>query len=355
MEQTMHKFPSIEQFRNVIQQVTHRARYRGEDEDGQPIYEDCELPTLKFKGTIKLHGSNAGIVYTYDHLNVNYAVHAQSRSRILTPTSDNAGFAAFLHTRSTTKLLSKLMMAVSRESGEDGLGYTPETVKVFGEWCGGNIQKGVAINGLDKMFVIFGIKIDNMWVSDEVLSQVKNEEENIYNILDYPTYEVDIDFNNPKVAAEIMSKMTEDVEKECPVGKAFGNEGIGEGIVWRCVEEGFKRSRYWFKTKGDKHKSSGTKEKVPVDVERVNSMNELVNVLVTESRLKQGFDYLKEHGKPFDRSSTGPYLKWLYDDVIKEELDTIMENGFEPKEISGAISNKGRKYFFEEIDNGIGL
>lgn len=354
MAQEMHKFPSIEQLRHVIENVKHRAQWTGkEDENGDPIYdEEAVLPTLNFIGTVKLHGTNAAIVYTWNHLEVNYDVHAQSRTRIITPTSDNAGFAAFVATRNTEKILSDIMRAVVNEQD---LGYTPEAVKVYGEWCGGNIQKGVAINGLDKMFVIFGIKIDKMWVSDSVLHKIVNEDEKIYNILHFPTYEMEVNFNEPKVAADKMGKLVEQVEKECPVGKEFDSIGVGEGIVWRCINKGYEGSKYWFKTKGDEHKSSGSKEKVAIAPEIVAAKEELVGILVTESRLRQGLDHLRENNLKFDRSSTGPYVKWVYEDVIKEELDTIMANGFEPKEISSMISNKARKWFFDKIDVDLGL
>ena len=55
-------------------------------------YHDIPLPTLTFTGTVKVHGTNAAIVRLKDG-----TIYAQSRSRIITPTSDNAGFAAFVH------------------------------------------------------------------------------------------------------------------------------------------------------------------------------------------------------------------------------------------------------------------
>lgn len=354
MEEKVYKMPSIEQFRNVIHQVNHKARYVGEDNiTGEIIYDTTEgiLPTLEYRGSVKLHGTNASIVYVWNPSAFEYQMQAQSKSQIITPMNDNAGFAAFAYTINSEAILSQIMKVYG-----DDLGYTPEVVRVYGEWCGGNIQKGVAINGLDKMFVIFAIKIDNIWLSDDKLSKIKLPDSRIYNILDYPTYSISIDFNNPKIAANTMSQLVDNVEKECPVGKAFGIEnGIGEGIVWVCLTEGWTQSRYWFKTKGDEHKSSGTKEKVPIDIERVNSINDLVDNFLTESRLMQGLDQLREHNLELSKKSTGFYVKWVSDDVIKEELDTIMGNGFEPKEITSVIANKARKWFFNNLDEGIGL
>lgn len=352
MEKKMYKFPSIEQFRTVIKDVDHRTRYMGVDEEtGHPIMNrgEVEHPVLNFKGTVKLHGTNAAIVYTWNPSTFDYEFHAQSRKNIITPEKDNAGFAAFAHTRNTEQLLSKVMKAVGN------LGYTPEVVRIYGEWCGGNVQKGVALNGLDKMFVIFAIKIDKIWLTDDQLSQVKNEEEKIYNILDFPTYEIAIDFNNPKESVNKMVEITEAVEKECPVGKAFGNSGIGEGVVWRCIDEGWSSSKYWFKVKGEKHQSSKTKTLAPVDIERVNNIKELVDNFVTESRLNQGLEQLKMEGLEVSRKNVGVFLKWIYNDIVKEELDTIMGNGFEPKELSGTISNKARNWYFEMENKSVGL
>ena len=50
-----------------------------------------------------------------------------------------------------------------------------------------------------------------------------------------------------------------------------------------------------FKAKGEAHQSSKTKNKVPVDIERVNDINKLVDSFLTESRLNQGIDFLIEN------------------------------------------------------------
>jgi len=346
------KFPSIEQFRSVIREVNHRARYVGQDADtNEPIYNEgeVEMPTLTFRGSVKLHGTNAAIVYTWNPLKFDYEFHAQSRKNIITPTKDNAGFAAFAHTRNTEQLLAQIMKAVG------DLGYTPEVVKIFGEWCGGNIQKGVALNGLDKMFVIFAIKVDKTWLTESQLSSVKNHEEKIYNVLDYTVYRINIDFNNPEKAVNNMVDLTIAVEEACPIGKAFGNEGIGEGIVWTCISEGYEASRYWFKTKGEKHQSSKTKTLIPVDVERIDNIKGLVDNFVTESRLNQGLEQLKEQGLEVERRNVGTFLKWVFNDIVKEELDTIVENGFDPKDLSNSISTKARIWFFEEENKAVNL
>ncbi len=52
----MVKYSSIEQFKNVIKEVTNNTRYEGKDENGKNVYNNAMLPVLRFKGTTKLHG-----------------------------------------------------------------------------------------------------------------------------------------------------------------------------------------------------------------------------------------------------------------------------------------------------------
>ena len=344
MKDKLYRFPSIEAFRHAIKEVEHRTWYTGNDEQGHPIYDkSIPLPKLNYKGSIKLHGTNAGIIFSWNPTAFDYEFHTQSKGNVITPTKDNMGFAAFAYTSPINDLLQQIMRSVT-------LDYTPEVIRVYGEWCGGNIQKSVGITGLDKMFVIFAVKLDNIWLDAETLSTIELPEDNIFNIFKFPTFDITIDFNNLDSTAVKLAELTNMIEDECPVAKSFGvDNGTGEGIVWRCVTEGWTESRFWFKHKGPKHSvtKSKNKNKVAIDVERVNSIKELVDKIVTEARLLQGIDYLKENNLELSRKSLGPYMKWLFNDVVKEELDTIVENGFEPKEISGAISNKGREWFFK--------
>lgn len=352
MDKKVFKFPSIEQFRTVIGNVNHKARFLGLGCDDEPLYDEAEgiLPTLDYRGSVKLHGTNAGIVYRWNMLTFEYETQFQSRTNIITPDSDNAGFARAMSAVNTDTILKQIMRV------KNDLGYTPETVRVFGEWCGKGIQKKVGICEIDKMFVIFAVKVDDIWLTDDELKDIGMAENRIFNILTFPTYEVTIDFNDPKIAAETMSQMVEKVEKECPVAKAFGvDNGTGEGIVWVCTTEGWRDSKFWFKTKGEEHKVSKTKDKVPVDIERVNSINALVDVVLAEGRLEQGLAFLKENDHPLDRSSTGHYVKWVVTDVEKEELDTITENGFTMKDVGKSVSDKARKWFFKKLDSLVGL
>ncbi len=196
----MKEYPSIEQFRNIIRQVREKQDYVGKDEEGNAIYQHVgDYPTLKFKGTVKLHGTNASVVKYSDR------VEFQSRSRVLSLEEDNAGFMNAMATKDLDFLFSNFS--------------ANEYIAIYGEWCGGGIQKGVAISSLPKMFVIFGIKVDDVWV--DLPSNLYKNEIGIYNILQFPTYEVEIDFNTPELVQNQIIEMTLAVEECCPVGKFF--------------------------------------------------------------------------------------------------------------------------------------
>ena len=100
----MIKYPSIEQFRNIIRAVKSKHDFKGKDESDNPIYlHDSPYPILKFKGTVKLHGTNAAIVkhkvgiLTY-----------QSRERELSLGSDNAGFMLAMSNVDTSNLFKDI-------------------------------------------------------------------------------------------------------------------------------------------------------------------------------------------------------------------------------------------------------
>lgn len=354
----MIKMPKIGQYKDIFREVKHRATFVGLDDAGEAIYNPhAILPTLHFKGTVKLHGTNAAIVYNWNPLSHDYVTHTQSRNNIITPQNDNAGFSTFAYTAVNDGiplfdiLISKIIKA------SPTMEYTPQTISIFGEWCGGNIQDKVALNKLPKMFVIFSIKIDDVWMSVDKLQTISCEEVKVYNILDFPSFDMYIDFNKAEVFSNKLGELTLEVEKECPVSKKLGAEGIGEGIVWKCVTEGYTESRFWFKVKGDEHaKGSGkVKTLAPVDIERFENIKKLVDDLVTERRLEQGFEYFQEMNIPVERKNIPVYIKWVIGDVVAEELNTIVENGFEVKDVSSEISKKARDAFFAKENSLLGL
>lgn len=342
-------FPDIKQFRNVIRNIKHQATYIGKDENEQPLYDPNQpLPILKAIGTVKLHGTNASVCFDAKH-----GFWAQSRSNVITPEKDNAGFAFFAHNNEA--IFMKMIHAVAHEHQID---LQNNTICIYGEWAGQRIQKGIGIAELDKFFAIFALKVrphhedePSYWLDE---SQLKAPDQRIFNINDFTTYEVEIDFQQPGAAQNKMVAMMAEVEKECPVAKALGVSGTGEGIVFKTW---YKGNRHLWKVKGEKHSNSKVKKLKKVDNAKIQLINETAQKVTPAWRLEQmyqkTFDTL--NGGIPNKEGTGDFLRNVIQDVMKEDLDLIADAGLEPKQVNGAISKIARIWLFEQLDKEVGL
>lgn len=333
----MYPFPSINQFRNVVAHVRRQAAFIGLDAAGAAILNPAPVyPKLTFNGTVKLHGTNAAVVSGPEGITF------QSRERVLTREQDNAGFMA--HMEQHVGALVKLFASIARNHN---LLDDNHVIAVYGEWCGGNIQRGVAITGLPKMFVVFAIKVNNQWVS--IPKGFGNVSASITNIQVFDSWAIEIDFEHLESAQNRLGELTAEVEACCPVGKALGVEGVGEGIVWRCHSD--PSSEFWFKVKGEKHSASKVKTLASVDVEAVAQVNDFVAMAVTEARLEQGLQNLiNEQLKPFAMTSMGDFIRWIHQDVLKEEADTIQANGIDYKKLGGPIALAAKRWFVNKLN-----
>lgn len=328
-------FPSIEQLRNVVKNVRESCDYHNVD-----------YPVIQFTGTVKIHGTNASVVYD----TTTQKLWCQSRENIISVERDNAGFAWFVQNRE--QYFKHQLQAIAHDRGFEGL------VVVFGEFAGKGIQKGVAVSEVDKFFCVFDVYFakanDNKFYDKNYVNLFNDPDQRIFNVDMFPKWTIDIDFNNPGAVSEQLEKITYDVEQECPVGKYFGVTGIGEGVVWQSKTTdnipGFR-----FKVKGEKHSVSKVRKGTGVAAiapEVLAGIEEFVNYSVTEQRLEQGIQRIfVEQGKQPDIKETGSFLKWLFSDVMKEEHDVLAASGLEPKHVSSAISSRGRNWFIRYLDN----
>lgn len=325
-------YPSIEQYRNAIRRVTDHARYIGRDENGDAVFDLTKpAPTLTYRGTVKLHGTNAAIGL---HRSNNNEIWFQSRENVISVGKDNAGFASRFHGRNLDNIFSSL-------SGDK--------ILIFGEWCGQGIQQNVAISQLPKMFVIFDILIDGVWQPKSVVEKIKDESLSIFNIYDYQTEEITIDFGFPEKSQNQLVELTLKVADQCPVGKSFGVSGIGEGIVWSCITSGYEDPQFKFKVKDERHAAKGSKPKVlaEVDAQAVANIKAFVSLVVRESRCRQGIDKMRERGLKTDRSCLGNYVNWVFDDVVKEETDVAVASNIELGKAKGEITKAAKDWFFK--------
>ena len=335
-----NEYPSIEQFRNVCKDMA-QAEFVGLDENGNPMFDrNKPKPIVTFKGTVKLHGTNVGV-----GLDTN-GMFVQSRTQMITPQKDNAGFAAFVK-ENETQFNDLFTQIKNNHKVNDN-----STIMIFGEWAGNNIQKGVAITNLPKSFFIFDICIVNLneenieqnWID---INGYSMPEQNIYNIEDYQTWEMEIDFNNPALKQNDLIDITLAVESECPVAKAFGFSGVGEGVVWKATQNG---KRHVFTVKGEKHSVSKVKTLANVDVEKINSIVEFADYAVTQNRLNQAIENVFGT-ETLDIKKMGELIRWIINDVHKEESDTLEKNNLTDKDVNKYLSDRVRKMFTKKLDD----
>lgn len=369
----MVKFPSIDQFRNVIKQVRDRAKYRG-----QP------LPVLQFNGSVKLHGTNAGVIKD-PRTN---EIWCQSREQIITPEKDNMGFARFiseLPCRGIDTYFNIAATVYGHNNVKQG-----DLIGIYGEWCGQGIMKGVAISQVPKRFVVFGIKVytpgevtedgqdcgESHWFSPKQLALVQelydvemyriepDYKGRIFCIQDFQTWTVEIDFSQPELIQNYLVELTDGVEKLCPVGKSFGVDGIGEGIVWRCISSWsypfdsgidvsmvqIKTNDLIFKVKGEKHSDTKVTTTASVDVEKVATIKEFATNVCTDHRLEKMIEKMKETNIEVNIQNTGQFLKLVGSDVIKEESDTIDTSGLDRKDVMPAVNATARQWYMKLVN-----
>ena len=331
------KYPSTNQFRNVIQHITKAERFCGVDENNNAIYDSFKtLPTIPYIATVKLHGTNGSMIMFEDQ-----TIYFQSKERLLSFGYDNAGFWEHMQRTDKTYLFD-LVKEKYLETHQE-LKYP---IIIAGEWCGKGIQKSVAVSELNKMFVVFGVKVGEDWQPQEEYSHISNHTENIYNTLEFPHWEINIDFNKPGIAQAQIIDLTLKVEQECPVGKHFGVSGIGEGVVLKPKDGKYcSNSGSWFKSKGEKHSSSKVKKLAAVDTEKLANIQEFIDYTVTESRLNQ----MLVEVKPETLSQIGECIKWMKSDIIKEESDTMADNNLEMKDCGQYITQKVKDFVIKSL------
>ena len=323
-----YPFPKIRQYHQVLRDVKLRHSYVGKDEQGEPIYDNTiELPTITFQGYVKLHGTNAAIVFDADG-----TTYAQSRENIIDEIKDNAGFAHWV-AKEGHKLREKIAFAHGMKA------------VVYGEWCGGSIQKGVALNDLPKMFVVFGLKIinDNNESQWKNSSHIQDESINVHHISRAPAFSISVDLNRPDRAIEQMTAWVDEIDVACLFAKTFGVNGHGEGIVFRPFgEHGFDCA---FKIKGESHSKSKIKKLPTVDVVKMDGIQQAVETHCHEDRLEQGWGVVIKSEADKAPQKIAEFISWVVNDIWEEEGDSIRASDISRKDIGGAISKKAARWF----------
>jgi RNA ligase len=331
------------------------------DGSEQADYEGYK-PKGIFIGTVKLHGTNVSIIYT---MSDRTTPQFQSRNQIITPVKDNMGAAAFLSRAPLRALIDEVMRIYGQEDFAE--------VLIAGEWAGEGIQKGVALSSLPRFYAIFNIRIDGHWVDLRKYKAVHSPEHRIYNIINFTTYSIEIDFQTDTSAmfAE-MEKLTAQVAMRCPVGAELTEDlsalvgaldisgskkkkpvavSTGEGIVWTLVPEPpFDTILYNFKTKAEQFLTASKVPKEP-NVGRSGELTkakDFADFALAERRYEQGVEYLQEIGKdPKDMKNVGEFIRWMTTDVIKEEGWRMEEMGTNEQDVKKVVTDRARAWYLE--------
>jgi hypothetical protein len=356
-------WPEIGSLRTAIANVKDRVQITGVDDAGKAVRDvSLPLPVLHYSGTAKLHGTNAAIGIQRS----SGLVWFQSRERVLTEQADNNGFRrTFLdYQKKGFDFRSLIPSGLSPAAGD--------TFVLYGEWCGGNIQKNVALSQLPKQFVVFGCCSNVNISSDEkqcdaadsssvrlyhyppsqICSIPEFPEFSIYNIYSIPSYNFEVDFSDPAKVQSALKAQCDEIERVCPWGKRFGIEGVGEGFVCRATDSGWEGEQFWFKVKGESHSVTKASHVAPVDIEKADSISDFVSRVVTPARCDQSISKLKESGvERITRAHIGQYMKWIVNDIIKEESDTAKASGIDIAKIAGQINTAARRWFMDNEIN----
>lgn len=310
-------FPSIESFHHIV-------RYAA-------AYPDAIKAPVKYRGKVKLHGTNAGIRV------VNGEVQAQSRSQLITVQADNAGFARWVDAVKDYWLV---------------LNAKYPDCTVFGEWAGPGIMKGTAINqAVNKFFAVFAIYTPTEIITDptEIEALLPHRPANVF-VLPWYGEEFEVDYCNEasmRRTVPNLNAVVETVEKCDPWAKeALGVEGVGEGVVYYPQTrdtEVFKT--LVFKAKGEQHRVVKAKEAVQMAPEVAENVSAFVNMFVTEARCEQG---LAQVGGQALMPKMKDFLQWMMGDVVKESKAELEASGMKWEQVDKAVLKACREWFIQK-------
>lgn len=300
---------------------------------------------FKYRGKIKLHGTNAGIHFQ------NGSVYPMKRSGFITVYDDNCGFAKFV-----SELNGSL-------HGTDMI--------VYGEWAGPGVQKTDAVTQIPQktffVFSIYDIENDVMVIEPEVIEDIvtsifgeRFEDKNIY-VLPWQTEEIEIDFSRQnscqKFISGVMHQIDTDIAKQDPyIKEIFGVEGPGEGFVfYGTAGQQFDGTaldqdillNYIFKAKTESHSVQKTKSRDHVAPEKPEGIDDFIDTFYTEQRFEQ---MLNQIGGQATREKTGQFMKAVMSDVYKESQQEVLIADFEWKDVPKYAAPVVKTWWFKKCD-----
>lgn len=327
----------------IIENETPAARSSEETE-----YTPSKLPIT---GTVKLHGTHADIRITPKTNKITY----QSRNRVSTPDFDSYGFATAMsaHEPAISRLKDRYYTQFAELNPDVEIEDDDKPLILAGEYIGQKIQNNVAINNLTPRFVIVSCSINGSWLPDTDYADLCDEEAGVWNISRAGFFHGILDVNDSEASLRELMVVTNAVERKCPFAGSFGIDGPGEGVVWK-FDRFPNLPETWFKVKADSMLPTTKAPQDPVQaallLKEKGEAGALAARAVTEVRLQQGVEYLREMDVPLEKKSVGRFVEWIWKDAMAEERAEIEEGGMDGKRLRSAIMGIAKPWFFNRVE-----
>ncbi|KAH3975560.1 hypothetical protein HBI70_108490 [Parastagonospora nodorum] len=309
------------------------------------------LDPIPIIGTVKLHGTHADIL-VYDDGRIIF----QSKNVVGIHTAkDNAGFATTMSQRTKAILrLRDLIILRFLELNPDAAVESAHPVLIAGEWIGQSVQKGVAISGLSKRFVIISVNINGQWQQDSDYGGIALPNHDIYNISRAGVFHRTLYPEDPQRTTDELEPLAEKVAAQCPFAATFNLEGEGEGIVWKPLSTPHNGNpALWFKTKGGRFKptfATAPRQSAENIEQSREAAAAVAQMWTSEQRLEQGIDYLREHGIQRTIKGLNAFLKWVQNDIVVEEKAYVDEYGIDKATLRIEVAKIAKPWYLERLN-----
>lgn len=277
-----------------------------------------EIETVKYVLQEKIHGSNFQILITKDK------VQYFSRNRELAPDE------SFYDYQSVMEKYLPTFKVIQEES----LTNTIESIRIYGELFGSNIQKGVDY-GIEKQFRVFDICINDEF--EPYLAVSCMMEDLLFNEFDFV----------PIIGYADSLQEAVDFEVEGVDSKVLGIENNNiEGIVIKPYDTCFLNqdgSPFYLKKKASKFMEKQKAKKIKIDnkSEAVVKMQEVFGNYINDNRIQS---YFSKVGEIESDKQIGLYIKGIFEDAkidfLKDHLESF--NLIPSKEKSQVLGIAGK-------------
>lgn len=324
----MHvKWPSTRRFADVVK-----------------FMEVSNVPSMRFRPKIKLHGANAAIVFDGEKFQI------QGRNHVITPE------------QGLFNILDELQMPTK------GI-ISGKPFAIYGEWAGPGCAKNPdIISSIErKSFFVFAVAVfyggitashlsENYDVElftdpddiEPILQIVYGDEipSNVY-VLPWEHETVVVrahaSFYNKEIHENILNKVEKIGNLDPYVLDAFGLEGPGEGLVYFQDDAPQGKFPHIFKVKSERHdvvKRNHVKHEIVVP----ESVNAFLDAFVTTNRVKQIAH--EQLGVDVDIRNAGKIIPAVIRDILSEGANEIESAGMD-KDIGKHAPQSIRKIIFE--------